>query len=162
MAGLGWSSGFIHPSTLRKKSFLSESPDAVRRQGKLVNQSNQNSELQPFSQPPTTLKQEKGKHFGTAVTWVLENVIFKEFFLTKSAKTWPAHRTALYFKSLQITLKYLICFFATPGLKLRLRNKPNNLSRWIFNQSRENNTINSQISLSYTNYQLSWAVLNHL
>lgn len=32
----------LHPSTLRKKSFLSESLDAVRRQGKLMNQSNQN------------------------------------------------------------------------------------------------------------------------
>lgn len=145
----------------RSHSWVSHQMQSGGRGNWWINQT-KTSELQPFSQPPTTVKQEKGKHFGTVVTWVLEKRIFKEFFLTKSAKTWPAHRTALYFKSLQITLKYFICFFATPGLKLRLRNKPNNLSRWIFNQSRENNTINSQISLSYTNYQLSWAVLNHL
>ena len=40
--GRPWVELRLHPRTLRKKSFLSESPDAVRRQGKLMNQSNQN------------------------------------------------------------------------------------------------------------------------
>lgn len=72
-----WGGLQASPSTLRKKSFLSESLDAVRRQGKLMNQSNQNQWTSALL--PTTNHTETGERKALQYSNDLSdrNIIFK-------------------------------------------------------------------------------------